>query len=143
MKTFTQSNVTEKFQQGPRMRRRIERRNRQRKVNRREEDRFGGGRDGRLSPPAKNPGDGETKIISPDKSGQSLPGKGDPCVGHPAARISVVVRPVLFFQVLFLSVSDSLPFSLSPTRAFLFFSSPRVSRRHGPPDCRRQLSPVP
>lgn len=102
--------------------RETERRNQQRKVNRREEDRFGRWtRSGRLSPPAENPGDGETKIIFPDKSEQSLPGKSDPCVG-PAARISVVVRPVLFFQLLFLSVSDSLPFSLSPLLARFSFS---------------------
>jgi hypothetical protein len=39
------------------------------------------------------------KLSSPT-CGQPLPGKG-PCTGHPAARISVIVPPVLFFQVLF------------------------------------------
>lgn len=86
---------------------------------------------------------GGTKIIFPDKNGQLLPGKGDPCVGHPIARISAVVRPVLFFQVLFLfdcRLSFSFSLSLLLLFTFLFQSSrPLVSRCHGPPDCRRQL----
>lgn len=60
----------------------------------------------------------EQKLSSPT-SQQLLPGKGDPCVGHPIARISVVVRPVLFFQVLFLSDCRlPLPLSLSFLRFF-------------------------
>ena len=81
-----------------------------------------------------------TKIIFPDKSGQLLPGKGDPCVGHPVARISAR-RPASFVFPSFILVR--LPsFSLS---LFLFFtflfpiSRLLVLRRHGPSDCRRQL----
>lgn len=59
--------------------------------------------------------------------------------GHLIARISVVVRPVLFFQVLFLSDCRLSLFPSSP-RVFLFpVSRLFASRRHGPPDCRRQL----
>lgn len=74
---------------------------------------------------------GGTKIIFPDKNGQLLPGKGDPCVGHPIARISAVVRPVLFFQVLFLfdcRLSFSFSLSLSPSSFHVSFSGLSSSR---------------
>lgn len=70
-----------------------------------------------------------TKIIFPDKSGQLLPGKGDPCVGHPVARISAVVRPVLFFRVLFLFICHLFLFpSLSFFLSFVSFSHLSSSR---------------
>jgi len=80
---------------------------------------------------------GGTKIIFPDKSGQLLPGKSDPCVGHSVARISAVVRPVLFFKVLFLSdnfLSLFLSFSFSFSLLFTFLfpiSRHLVSRATG------------
>lgn len=84
-----------------------------------------------LLPRRKSPRSAAGRKLSSPTCGRLLPGKGDPCVGHPAARISVVVRPVLFFQVLFppdsrlpfFSSSPPPPLSLSLSPLFMFCAS--------------------
>lgn len=96
------------------------------------------------SPPASKESRGGTKIISVDERAGNCSSrkKADPCVlVVPWHALASSLGRFFFFHVLFPS---EIPLSsfFSPFRLFFAVSLSR-SRLRSPPDCRRQLSPVP